>query len=75
MPADTKIYTTAAKAKGKGKGKGKKKGGEMLIEGGLSGLKLDATVTVSTDKQDNKETVTAIKVEPMGKKKKKKNDQ
>jgi hypothetical protein len=67
VPADAKIYTTAAKGKG---GKGKKKGGEVLIEGGLSGVKVDSTVTVTTDKKDNKETVTAVKVEPMGKKKK-----
>lgn len=71
VPADAKIYTT---------GKVKKKtkiAPEILVEGGLSGVKVDSTVTVTTEtrevgeKKEKQEVVTAVKVEPAGKKKKK----
>jgi hypothetical protein len=60
------IYTlTPAKKKGQPAVKN-------AVEGNLGGLKPDQSVTLTTQKKDDKETVLAIKVEQTGKKKKKK---
>ena len=43
----------------------------MPVSDGLKGVKEGTDVTLTTDKKDNKDTVTAIKVETPAKKKKK----
>ena len=54
-----------------GKGKKGQPGPKQAVDGNLGGLKVDQAVTVTTSKIDEKDMVTAIKVEtPMRKKKK-----
>src|SRR5947209_20453334 len=54
-------------------GKKPKKATSEDLPGGLSGLSEGNDVTLSTDKKDGKDVVTAIKVEGLTAKKKKKN--
>jgi hypothetical protein len=69
VPKEAKIYTTA-------KGKKGKAGPEILVDGGLAGVRVDSTVTVTTEtkevgeKKEKQEVVVAVKVDPMKKKKK-----
>ena len=51
-----------------GKGKKNKPGPKEPISGGLSGLKAEVEVTITTIKSNDREVVAAIKVEGMKKK-------
>ena len=64
VPKDTKIFTLV--------GKGKKAQPQDVTDG-LKGVKEGQSVVVTTEKKDDKDVVTQIKVEPEPKKKKKDN--
>lgn len=55
-----------------GKAKKGQPGAKKTVEGGIGGIKDGSTVTVTTSKKDDKETVTSIQVPAEKKKKKKK---
>lgn len=67
VAADAKIVTVA-------KGKKGKPGVETPLADGLKGLKADTEVTLTTEKKDDKETVTGIKLGGGGKGKKDKKE-
>ncbi len=62
VPKDAKVYTVTKKKKGKA-------ATETTIE--LSAIKENAKVTVTTEKKDGKDVVTAVRLEAEKKKKKK----
>ncbi len=56
-----------------GKGKKGQPGPKVAVTDGIKGVKEGTDVTLTTEKKDDKDTVTAIKVEAPAKKKKDKN--
>ncbi|OAI54308.1 hypothetical protein AYO44_15145 [Planctomycetaceae bacterium SCGC AG-212-F19] len=62
------VLSVADNAKITTTGKGKNPGGDVV--GGLLGLKAGGDVTVTTEKKDDKDIVTAIKLAPEAAKKK-----
>src|SRR5262245_60785380 len=65
VPKEARIFSL-------GKAKKGQPAPEVLVIGGLTGLKEGNTVTVTTEKKDDKEVVTSVKLETEKKKKKKK---
>jgi Cu/Ag efflux protein CusF len=68
-----RVYPVASEARFLGQfGKKVKKATTQVIEGGLKGIKEGAEVTVTTEKRDEKEVVSLVKVEGLQVKEKKK---